>query len=711
MRRISFLIVAILAASQSAMPQAEDLNVFARWVGWADAPARLQLHLNSIAFDLLERRRAAVAQLRTAADCERRRAQVRAALLRVLGPFPERTDLRPRVMGTVERQGLRVEKIVFESQPGFYVTGCLFLPSNRQQRAPAILNVIGHTDISFRAPTYQQLILNLVKKGFIVFAVDPIGQGERLQYYDAATKRSAVGGATTEHSYLGIQCFLAGSSAARYFAWDGIRALDYLASRPEVDPARLGVTGLSGGGTQTSYIAALDDRVVAAAPTCYITSFRRLFESIGPQDAEQNFNGGVSAGLDHADFLEVRAPKPTLLVATTRDFFSIQGARETFAEAQSAFRALGAAGNLEMAEDDFGHGYTRATREAIYRFFQKALSLPGRADDEEIPTVPVDELKVTPTGQVADFLGGETVFSLNRAEAATLGSRLAERRLNLDAHLENVRREAVRLTGYESPQGAARVVFRGRHGRDGYSVEMIALESEGGSIIPLLVFVPKAEGRHRTLLYLHPQGKLAEAAPGREIERFVRRGFVVAAPDLSGTGELGHVSSDVAFLAEQVGRSVVGIRAAEITRVARYLQTRGDVDPNAIYGSGREGAAIALLHAAAFDPSLRGIVLLHPLVGYRSVVESRQYKLDAADLVANVLTAYDLPDLAATLVPRPLLIVEPRNGAGAPLDTPAFHVALNSYKASKAAASFSYVERLESAADEVIARWFEAIER
>jgi hypothetical protein len=99
------------------------------------------------------------------------------------------------------------------------------------------------------------------------------------------------------------------------------------------------------------------------------------------------------------------------------------------------------------------------------------------------------------------------------------------------------------------------------------------------------------------------------------------------------------------------------------------------------------------------------------LVGYRSVVESRQYKLDAADLVANVLTAYDLPDLAATLVPRPLLIVEPRNGAGAPLDTPAFHVALNSYKASKAAASFSYVERLESAADEVIARWFEAIER
>src|SRR5207247_11191104 len=113
----------------------------------------------------------------------------------------------------------------------------------------------------------------------------------------------------------------------------------YLASRPEVDPARLGVTGISGGGTQTAYIAALDDRVAAAAPTCYITSFRRLFESIGPQDAEQTFNGGVAAGPDHADFRECRGPQPTLLVATTRDFFSIQGARETFAEAQGAFRA------------------------------------------------------------------------------------------------------------------------------------------------------------------------------------------------------------------------------------------------------------------------------------------------------------------------------------------------------------------------------------
>src|SRR5206468_445923 len=163
MRRIAILLVTILAAPPRAAPQSEDLNVFTRWVEWADAPARLQLHLNSVAFDLLDRRRAQVARLRSAADWERRREQVRASLARVLGTFPERTPLRPRVMGTIERDGFRIEKIVFESQPGLYVTGCLFLPSDRQPRAPAILNVIGHTDVSFRAPLYQQLILNLVR--------------------------------------------------------------------------------------------------------------------------------------------------------------------------------------------------------------------------------------------------------------------------------------------------------------------------------------------------------------------------------------------------------------------------------------------------------------------------------------------------------------------------------------------------------------------
>ena len=186
------------------------------------------------------------------------------------------------------------------------------------------------------------MILNLVEKGFIVLAYDPIGQGERLQYPDLVTGKSTIGSATQEHSYAGVQTLLTGSSLSDYFIWDGIRAVDYLCSRKEVDSGRIGITGRSGGGAQAAMIAACDDRILAAALENYVTNFKRLFQAIGPQDAEQNPWFGIAKGIDHADFIHARAPKPTLIISTTNDYFSIQGARETFNEVKkNHMRPLG----------------------------------------------------------------------------------------------------------------------------------------------------------------------------------------------------------------------------------------------------------------------------------------------------------------------------------------------------------------------------------
>jgi dienelactone hydrolase len=502
------------------------------------------------------------------------------------------------------------------------------------------------------------LILNLVEKRFIVLAMDPIGQGERLQYYDPDQKKSRIGGSTREHSYLGQQCFLAGSSAARYFAWDGIRAIDYLVSRPEVDPDRIGVTGISGGGTQTSYIAALDDRVLAASPTCYITGFRRLLESIGPQDAEQNFNAGIAHGIDHADFLELRAPKPTLVTATTRDFFSIQGARESVAEARRAFQALGAEDHLAILEDDFGHGYTRKLREGIYAFFQKHLSNPGSSSDREIPVLSREELTVTPTGQLADSLGGESVYSLNLEVVRSNLKRLAESRKNLGPHLARISSAAGSISGYTSPGGAHGHVFRGRHARDGYHVEMHVLSGEGQGIVPFLLFLPAGEARPPSLIYLHPQGKAAAAAPGGEIEHFVNKGYAVLAPDLAGTGELGAVSQTLSFLGILTGRSVAGIRAADIVRCVQYLRNRPDLRTDSITAVARGNMAIPLLHAAVFESAISRVALIEPLVSFEAVVSNRFYTIDPGDVIGNVLTAYDLPDLEAALAPRKLMMID-----------------------------------------------------
>ena len=167
-----------------------------------------------------------------------------------------------------------------------------------------------------------------------------------MEYFDTASGKSTIGGPTMEHSYPGAQAFITGSSQAMYMIWDGIRAVDYLVSRREVDPARIGITGRSGGGTQAAYIAAMDDRIYAAAPENYLTNFTRLLQTIGPQDAEQNLPGFISRGLDHPDFLIVRAPKPAMMITTTSDMFSIQGAIETENEVAGIYRAYDSGNNF-----------------------------------------------------------------------------------------------------------------------------------------------------------------------------------------------------------------------------------------------------------------------------------------------------------------------------------------------------------------------------
>src|SRR5207253_7664132 len=123
-----------------------------------------------------------------------------------------------------------------------------------------------------------------------VLCYDPIGQGERIQLLDKDGK-PAISRGTDEHDMVGVGALLIGSSTATYRIWDGIRSLDYLAGRAEIDPKRLGCTGNSGGGTLTAYLMALDERIGCAAPSCYITSLERLFATIGPQDAEQQITG------------------------------------------------------------------------------------------------------------------------------------------------------------------------------------------------------------------------------------------------------------------------------------------------------------------------------------------------------------------------------------------------------------------------------------
>ncbi|RIH62840.1 xylan esterase [Mariniphaga sediminis] len=656
--------------------QKENFKILEDWVEWSNPENMLQLYLNKQAYNLLDKRTDAITQLKTAQDWQSRQQKVKDILKNIVGPFPVKTPLNPKVTGIIYGEGFRVEKILYESIPGLYVTGCLFIPNRIIGKHPAILNVSGHSAQSFRRDFYQNVILNLVKKGFIVLSIDPIGQGERLQYFNPQEKTSVLFGSpikssVEEHSYVTNQCLLTGNSLIKYFIWDGIRGIDYLLSREEVDPERIGLTGLSGGGTQTAFIGAFDERIVAAAPSCYITSYKRLLESVGTQDGEQNLYHGLEMGVDHADLIEVRMPKPTLIVSTTRDFFSIQGTRETFEEVSNAYKIFGKEENIKMSEADYEHGFMQKNNEATYAFFQKELKLPGSATEEKVKIFPENELNVTPTGQLSTSYKGKTVFDFNKSEADSLIKRIEQSRRNSSSHLEIVKQKAIKLSGYMKPKSSINFVFRGSYQRDGYSVKMYALETDEDYVIPLLIAIPDGEGEHPPVIYIHPDGKEEGIAVGGPVEKLVKQGFIVAAPDLLGIGEtssLRDYPGSHGYEAQLIGRSIVGIQTADIINVANFLKGIPNVKADFMQAVAFGELCPALLHAIAFDPIIKGAVFIQAPVSYYNIMQSKlyDYSLSFNWGVAGALTAYDLPDLVACAAPKRLTFVGMSNGQKKP---------------------------------------------
>ena len=676
--KISVFVLAsllLLNNDSNAQKEFDDIRGTMHWMMFSDAPNSLYHYLASQAYPFLDKRSGQIANLHSLQEWQQRQKLIAAKLKEAVGKFPVKTPLHAKVTKVFDKDGYRIEDIIYESQPGYYVTSTLFLPNQLKKgaKSPAIIYCSGHSNNGYRAGIYQHEILNLVKKGFVVFAFDPIGQGERLQYYNPETGKSRFKYPSYEHSYPGAQLFITGNTLARYFIWDGIRAVDYVLTRKEVDPARIGITGGSGGGTQSAYIAAFDSRIKAAAPRNYFTNFTRLYESMGPQDAEQNFFYGIKREIDMGDLLLVRAPKPALMVTTSRDMFPIQGAIETAKEVAGIYRAYGKQQNFGMVTDDAPHASTKKNREAFYAFFQKFLDNPGDSTDLETKSLPEDELKVTATGQLATSLKGETAFSLNLKDAEKRMGKLESKRKNFPAYLTGALASAKKLSGYEEPKPAEKAIFAGRIQRDGYVIEKYLVKGEGNYMIPYLLLKPNTPG-DKALIYLNPSGKSADVEVGGQMEWFAKSGITVLAPDIVGAGELGpgifhgdsyidSVSYNLWFASMLIGRSIVGIQAADLVKLANLL--KDDLHFKEIYGLAKSEMSAALLHAAAFDEDIRKVALIEPYSSFRSIVMNRNYDPHfIQSTVAGSIGIYDLPDLAASLAPRKLLIAGITDGTG-----------------------------------------------
>ena len=654
MQAWSLSALVLVASSALAQPELTVLSSD----GDTSPRRMLRAYLLAEAQKYFDARRAAVAALKTPEDVQKRQRDLKARFQESLGDMPEKTPLNPRVVGRDRRDGYAIEKLIYESRPQHHVTATLYLPEGRPP-FPGVLMPIGHSSNGKAAESIQRGAILLAKNGIAVLTYDPIGQGERRQLLDEQGK-AFFPSSTNEHTMVGIGALLVGRSTAAYRIWDGIRSLDYLAGRPEIDPKRLGCTGSSGGGTLTSYLMALDDRIVAAAPSCYITSLERLFATIGPQDAEQNITGQVAFGMEHADYLSLRAPRATLICAATRDFFDIQGTWISFREAKRIYGLMGHGERLDLFESDSGHGFPRSQREAMLRWMRRWLLKIDDAPVEGSFAIAKDaDLQCTRTGQVLEDLKGKSVFHLN-AEAERKLAEVRSRRAG-NGMLKDVKR----LIGLNVPVPKAKRKEVGIVKRDGSIIHKLVFETEPGILVPGLLF-EKAEGKRGPLvIYLHGSGKSVDGAKGGRIEQLVQAGRRVLALDLRGLGEtapgtaptgrpnLFGVEYTEAFLSLHLNRPLLGQRVLDVLAV---LEALADEESQGVHLIGIGSAGPVALHAAVLDSRFKEVILEQSLLSWSAVAQMPVSHNQLASVVPGALQSYDFPELAAALAPRPLTI-------------------------------------------------------
>lgn len=663
MRCVLTLLTALALFLPQGNSQAEDLTCLPSEIlsddrATASPYVTWYSELLASAQEPLNRRLETIQQLRNSEDLKQYQVKMRDLMQRQLGGFPERHALNAQVLGRIPCNGYDIEKVIFESQPNHHVTANLYLP-RRPGRLPGVIVASGHSRTAKTADYNQRFGMMLAQHGIAALCYDPIGQGERSQWLNA-DGLPAHEATTREHLLMATGSVLVGRNTATYRIWDAMRALDYLGSRPEIDPRRLGMTGCSGGGTLTSYVMALDDRVACAAPACYLTTFGRLLETIGPQDAEQNIFSQIALQLDQPDYVLMRAPKPTLISSTSSDFFSIQGTWENFRQAKRLYSRLGFADRVDLVEADGNHGVQPENLAAIVQWFQRWL-LDNHDAVAIKPFAQFDirnaaELLCTERGQVLLLPGEQSVYDLNGKLAQQF---LQQRQAKPIGHSELTARVR-QLSGMRSPEAFTKTRSNkaGKVQRDGYHIDKLVMHTDSNVPLPALTFHPEnpAESAY---LYVHDGGKTADGGAGGKIEELVRQGYVVVSVDLRGQGETSHGKADDLLgdwrtfsMAYLMGQSVVGAHADDILAAHEWIANYQSKTPREVHLIAVGGTSVAALHAAANSPSSFASVTLHG--GPRSWMEAAQSVAQARWLTSTVHAAlqhYDLPDLIQLIGP------------------------------------------------------------
>ncbi len=637
--------------------------------GWAALrPAPAQSQFGSMLWDFIreylrvldERRASQLAALQSVEDFEALRQRVRAQLRQMWGEFPKHSSLEPSQLGTLDRGDHRIERIVFESRPGFHVAANLYRPPQAGGPLPAIVFPCGHASEGKAAEAYQRFGILMARHGLAVLTWDPLGQGERLQFPDGEDGSSRFGGGTGEHRVLGIRCYMVGQNLMQYRVWDAIRALDYLESRPDIDSERLAIAGQSGGGMTALQLACFEPRIRAAFISCAVASFRAKTEALLMADPEQILYGTLQSGIDHPELLAAFAPKPLMIGAALRDYVPIEGTRRTHAELEAVYAKLGSPATLHFEETDAPHGLNRELREAAAKFFLRAFDVGTSAIPEAETNLPAPEqLRCTPTGQVSTSLESVTVSDLVGARADS-GSATLKR---------PVGPSEFQIYSSEVADRIRRITRVGAYKAE-FGIEVPTRFLDAGVYAKGAVFLVAEQGKDHPVVRRYCID--AVVAANHSLYGLDVRGWGATEPAALGAAPDFRWDDFLAYRSLELGRPLFGQRLKDLLATAPTMTRRREW---IVAGIGIGGLLAA--HAAALDPRIGGVISIQAPLSYRAILDDPESTQPLSCILPGVLTAYEIADVYAALAPRPLLIANPLGSrqSGLPPDQAERHAA------------------------------------
>ncbi len=626
-------------------------------------PAFVNSHIDS----LLVKRQRELNRLKSPGEWRARQLKSRGKLQEYFGDFPERTPLNAKTVGKLEHPRYRVEKVIFESQPRYYVTANLYVPKDRKFPLPGVVFPCGHYPPAKAWESFQKACQGLVLKGYVVLIFDPMGQGERSEYFDAKTHKDLILECVDQHHYVGRPAFLTGWTLSGLRTWDCIRAVDYLVSRAEVDQNKLAAIGCSGGGQMALLITAVDERIKVCAA------------SHPGGSMEQSFLTGQT--LTEREIFSLIPPRPVRIIVGSESG-EAPGHRKRLEDMQLFYKGLLADEQRSDLDIVPGvHSMNRANRESVYEWLNRWFDKEEEGKEEPaVQPGTVQSLWCTESGNTILSLGGETAQTLNAKRAARVYKPEKD-----PAELK--KRVAARI-GLKVPQihknlktDSIATVFH-----EGIAVEMLTYESEKGMVIPALLIKPqKIKPDSPVYLFASDKGKPQCFCDTALPFRLAQKGAAVLAVDVRGIGETNPTAPlrldqytgytpqkwklDVlAIRSAAFGRTILGMRTLDVLRGVDLLHSRGDLKGRKIIVVGEGLGGVWALLAAIYDPRVEGVVTIGTLPSYRLLISHHYYNVWGYFWVPGALRDFDITDLAGLVAPKPQIWIDPVNELGKPMD-------------------------------------------